>query len=141
MKKGLMIGIIVGVILILLMVGFFALTNNKGDYSNEVNSQNEDNINEMVDCGKMDNPSCFQTRMNECLPVTAKLTGTDGSEIDITILGIEKDTCHFQRKVNGVINLNCYFPKGTMNWDTIDQTFGNEKGLQQIVDDACSSGW
>jgi uncharacterized protein (UPF0333 family) len=137
MKKGVTIGIIIGVILVLLIIGFFVLTNTK---ENPTDSQNEDS-NEMLDCGVMDNPTCFSNRMSECLPVTAKLVGTDGSDIDITILGIEDEKCHFQREINGVVNLNCYFPKGTMNWDTIDQTFGNDKGLQSIVDEACKTGW
>lgn len=136
MKKRLIIGIIVGIVLVLI-IGFFVLTNNKGS---NTGISNEDNT-KMMDCGTMDNPTCFSNRMNECLPVTAKLTRTDGSNIDITILGIENETCHFQRKVNNVVNLNCYFPKGTMNWDTIDQTFGNDKGLQKVVDDSCKSGW
>lgn len=137
-----MIGTIVGVILILLIAGFFILTNNKNDSSNEITSPDEKDINEMVDCGKADNPGCFINRMNGCLPVTVKMVGTDGStEIDLTILGLENETCHFQRKINTVLDLDCYFPKGTMNSDTLDQTFGNDKGLQQVVDDACNSGW
>ena len=97
----------------------------------------------MVDCGKADDPSCFVNRMNQCLPVTAKMVGSDGStQIDITILGIENETCHFQRKLNDALDLDCHFPKGTMNMDTLDQTFGNDKGLQKIVDDACMTpGW
>lgn len=97
----------------------------------------------IVDCSEATNPSCFLDRMTECLPVTAKMTGSDGeTAIEITILGIENDKCHFQRKLNGVLNLDCYFPKGTLNWDTIDQTFGNDKGLQKVVDDACKpAGW
>jgi uncharacterized protein (UPF0333 family) len=147
MKKGIVIGVIVGIVLIILIIGFFVLTNNKGNSSNQTPNQNTNSqdanadVNKMVDCGEMNNPSCFQARMTECLPVTAKLTGTDGSPIEITILGIENNTCHFQRKVSGAVNLNCYFPKGTMNWDTIDQTFGNDKGLQSVVDSACKSGW
>ncbi|MDD5750144.1 MAG: hypothetical protein PHU56_00635 [Candidatus Pacebacteria bacterium] len=98
---------------------------------------------EMVDCGEITDPECFLGRMNQCLPVTAKMTGSDGkTSIKIAILGIENDKCHFQRKLNGVVDLNCLFPKGTMNMDTLDQTFGNDKGLQQVVDDACSpAGW
>lgn len=135
MKKGVTIGIIL-VIAILLIIGFFVLTNKNS--SQEVNNNSDPN--QMVDCGQMQNPSCFSARMSECLPVTAKLTGTDDSSIDITILGVENNTCHFQRKVNNVIDLNCYFPRGTMSWDTIDQTFGNDKGLQKVVDDSCKSG-
>ncbi|MCX6709943.1 MAG: hypothetical protein NTV63_03275 [Candidatus Woesearchaeota archaeon] len=98
--------------------------------------------NEMVNCGKTEDPSCFISRMNQCLPVTAKMTGSDGSNIDLTVLGIVNETCHFQRKINNVLNLDCYFPKGTMNMDTLDQTFGNDKGLQKVVDDACNTpGW
>ena len=96
----------------------------------------------MVDCGKVNDPSCFIRRMNQCLPVTTKMTGSDGSSIDITVLGIVNETCHFQRKINDVLNIDCYFPKGTMNMDTLDQTFGNDKGLQKVVDGACKSpGW
>ncbi|MCX6741050.1 MAG: hypothetical protein NTY61_01485, partial [Candidatus Parcubacteria bacterium] len=87
----------------------------------------------MVDCTGTKDPSCFLGRMSGCLPVTAKMTGTDNSAIEITILGIENDTCHFQRKINGALNLDCFFPKGTLSWDTIDQTFGNDKGLQKVV--------
>jgi hypothetical protein len=100
--------------------------------------------NQMVDCGEMKDPGCFMNRMNECLPVSAKMIGSDGStKIEMIILGVENGTCHFQRTVssNSALNLDCYFPKGTMNWDTIDQTFGNDKGLQKVVDNACKSGW
>ncbi|MDP2909477.1 MAG: hypothetical protein Q8N69_00125 [bacterium] len=95
----------------------------------------------MVDCGKMEDPFCFISRMNGCLPVTAKMMGSDGkTAIEITILGVENEKCHFQRKINNALNLNCFFPKGTMNVDTLDQTFGNDKGLQKVVDDACKPG-
>lgn len=98
---------------------------------------------EMVDCSEAKDPFCFLSRMNECLPVTTKMIGTDGKTvIEITILGIENDKCHFQRKINNVLNLDCYFPKGTLNMDTLDQMFGNDKGLQKVVDDACTCpGW
>lgn len=98
---------------------------------------------EMVVCTFDNDPFCFVNRMNQCLPVTAKMTASDGSTtIDITILGQVNDTCHFQRKMNGVLGLDCYFPRGTMNMDTLDQTFGNDKGLQSVVDAACRVvGW
>jgi len=135
MKKGVLIAVIAGAVLIF-AAGFFVLTNNKG---NNGNSQME-NENAMVDCGKMQNPSCFSNRMNTCLPVTAQLTATDGTtSIDLTVLGYENETCHFQRKVNNILNLDCYLPKGNLTWDLIDQTFGNDKGLQKTVDDSCKS--
>ena len=98
---------------------------------------------EMVDCSNNEDPFCFVTRMNQCLPVTAKMTASDGStSIDITILGQVNETCHFQRKVNDALNLDCYFPRGTLNMDTLDQTFGNDKGLKSVVDAACKiPGW
>lgn len=96
----------------------------------------------MVDCGSSEDPFCFLNRMNECLPVTIEMTGGDKTtKIVMTILGIENEKCHFQRKINDVMNLNCFFPKGTMNQNTLDQTFGNDRGLQKVVDDACNSGW
>ncbi len=116
-------------------------SDNKGDATKSVAVAPVET--EMVDCGKTEDPSCFLKRMNECLPVTAKMIGSDGStNIEITVLGIENEKCHFQRKLNDVLNLDCYFPKGTMNMDTLDQTFGNDKGLQKVVDDACKTpGW
>ncbi|MFH0977789.1 MAG: hypothetical protein V1837_00665 [Candidatus Woesearchaeota archaeon] len=97
----------------------------------------------MVDCSKTKDSFCFINRMNQCLPVTTKMIGSDGTtSIEMTILGQVNKTCHFQRKINDVMNLECYFPKGTMNMDTIDQTFGNDKGLQKVVDDNCKlPGW
>ncbi|MCX6702574.1 MAG: hypothetical protein NTW60_01760 [Candidatus Wolfebacteria bacterium] len=97
----------------------------------------------MVVCGEADGPTCFLNRMSGCLPVTTKMMGSDNkTAIEITILGVENEKCHFQRKLNDVLNLDCRFPKGTLNWDTIDQTFGNDKGLQKVVDDACKpAGW
>jgi predicted small lipoprotein YifL len=96
----------------------------------------------MVDCGVGQDPTCFMNRMNGCLPVTIQMMGSDNAtKIEMTILGVENEKCHFQRKINDVLDLNCFFPKGTMNSDTLDQTFGNDKGLQKVVDDACKSGW
>jgi hypothetical protein len=96
----------------------------------------------MVDCGLAKDPTCFANRMNGCLPVTVEMMGSDNTtKIGLTILGVENEKCHFQRKINDVADLNCFFPKGTMNWDVIDQTFGNDKGLQKVVDDNCKSGW
>jgi len=98
---------------------------------------------EMVVCTEASDPSCFFGRMNGCLPVTGKMTGSDGkTTIEVTVLGVENEKCHFQRKINNVLDLDCHFPKGTMNGDTFDQMFGNDKGLQKVVDDACSRpGW
>lgn len=95
----------------------------------------------IVDCTGKD-PGCFFNRLSGCLPVTGKMTGTDNSIIEITILGVENEKCHFQRKINNTLNLDCYFVKGTLNGDTFDQMFGNDKGLQKVVDDACKiPGW
>ena len=118
---------------------------NKGVVANIEQKEITPDVNEleMVDCGKAQDPFCFINRMNQCLPVTTKMTGSDNStNIEITVLGEVNETCHFQRKINNVLNLDCYFPKGTMNMDTLDQTFGNDKGLQKVVDDNCKlPGW
>jgi len=96
----------------------------------------------MVDCGQAQDPGCFINRMNGCLPVTTKMTGSDNkTAIEITILGVENEKCHFQRKINNVADLNCFFSKGTLNTDTLGQMFGTDKGLQKVVDDACKKGW
>jgi len=96
---------------------------------------------EMVDCGQAQDPWCFVNRMNTCSPVTVRMTGSDNkTQIELTILGVEDEKCHFQRKIDNALNLDCYFPKGTLDMDTLDQTFGNDKGLQDVVDSACRSG-
>jgi len=101
------------------------------------------NEQEMVDCSLTKDPMCFVNRMNGCLPVMTRMIGSDNAtNIEITILGQVNETCHFQRKINSAIDLDCYFPKGTMNMNTLDQTFGNDKGLQEVVDSACKApGW
>jgi len=139
------------ILLALVVIGggaFFFLNDNDSQEENNGNLQEnsqpsvENEEEEMVNCGQTDDPMCFVNRMNGCLPVTAEMVGSDGeTTIKITILGVEDGKCHFQRELNGVMDMNCYFPKGTMNMDTLDQTFGNDKGLQQVVDDACQSGW
>ena len=141
--------IVIGVLVLIIVVGgLFFLTNNKsGRQSTQSPASNQQTQtpvadNTMVDCGELKNPQCFLNRMSGCLPVKARLTGNDGSSIEMAILGVENEKCHFQRKINGELNLNCFFPKGTLNWETIDQTFGNDHGLQKVVDDACKpTGW
>lgn len=122
--------IIIGVIVLICIVGILFLAN----YPSLTPV--------MVDCSEQEDSHCFLNRMNQCLPVTTKMTGIDGTPIEITVLGIENETCHFQRKINNVMDLDCYFPKGTLNMDTLDQMFGNNHGLQKVVDDACvHPGW
>ncbi|MDD4784553.1 MAG: hypothetical protein WC483_02020 [Candidatus Paceibacterota bacterium] len=101
------------ILVLIIVVGFFLFNNKKGDINTTPTTQAPSN--EMVDCGTMEDPSCFMNRMNNCSPVTGKLTGNDGTSIELIILGQENEKCHFQRKVNGTMDLNCLFPKGTMN--------------------------
>lgn len=141
--------VITVLVLVIVSGGLFFLSNNKGAQEETGTSQPETAVEtpkaeeEMVDCGQAQDPGCFLNRMNQCLPVTAKMMGSDGTTaIDITILGVENEKCHFQRKLNNALNLDCYFPKGTLNTDTLDQMFGNDRGLQKVVDDACTpAGW
>ncbi|MDD5639217.1 MAG: hypothetical protein PHR47_00180 [Candidatus Pacebacteria bacterium] len=143
---------IVIIILVFVIIGgglFFFFNNNANNKTNEQQvavppskTEQPTTSEKMVNCGKAEDPGCFVNRMNGCLPVTVEMTGSDKTtKIELTIFGIENDKCHFQRKINDVIDLNCYFPKGTMNMDTLDQTFGNDKGLQKVVDENCKSGW
>jgi len=54
----------------------------------------------MVDCGMASDPECFLNRMNGCLPVTAKMMGSDGeTEIEITIFGSRKRKVPFSEKI------------------------------------------
>jgi hypothetical protein len=138
-KKGLYIIIAILVLVAVGVVVFLSKDNGAQEKIEEPAAENE-----MVDCGVAEDPMCFMNRMNGCLPVTIKMMASDGTtEIDMTIFGIEDEKCHFQREINNVVDLDCHFPKGTLSWDTIDQTFGNDKGLQQVVDDNCQigAGW
>jgi hypothetical protein len=38
-----------------------------------------------------------------------------------------------------IISLNCYFPKDINIMNAIDQTFGNDYGLQEVIDAACAN--
>ncbi len=94
----------------------------------------------MVDCSNTENPTCFMSRANTCLPVKTQMVSSDNTtQIEIIVLGVENEKCHFQRKINDVMDLNCYFPKGTNIMSAIDQTFGNDHGLQEVVDAACAN--
>jgi len=144
--------VVVVLVFVIIGAGLFYFLGNKGTQKETNNNQQTNtpvveqtpSVDKMamVNCGTGTDPFCFLNRMNECLPVTIQMMGGDNTtKIEMTILGIEDGKCHFQRKINDVLNLNCFFPKGTMNQDTLDQTFGNDKGLQKVVDDACKSGW
>jgi len=131
--------IIIAILVLIVVGGGIFVLSNKGA---EEGTQAPVTETGMVDCGLAKDPMCFVNRMNGCLPVTVEMTGSDNTtKIELTVLGVENEKCHFQRKINDVTDLNCFFPKGTMNWDVIDQTFGNDKGLQKVVDDNCKSGW
>lgn len=136
MKSGAVIGIIIGVVLVAVVL-FFVFSNTAGDNSQEANV---DNSIQMKDCGNMDdNPNCFISKANECLPVTGDMIATDGvTIITLTVFGVENNTCHFQRGINNVADYDCYFPGTTMNWDLVDQLFGNDKGLQSVIDESCT---
>ncbi len=152
MKNNKILYIII-IILVLAIIGgglFLFFNNKEGAETSQptttppsTETQTPETDQTMVDCGMASDPECFLNRMNGCLPVTAKMMGSDGeTEIEITILGVENDKCHFQRKLNNVLDLNCFFPKGTLNMNTLNQMFGNDEGLQEVVDDACQpAGW
>lgn len=131
MKKG----IIIAIVSVLIIIGgiIFVLDDKGGQKEDQ--SYVDDT--KMVDCGQIQDPNCFFNRMGMCLPVSAKVTGSGGESIEVIVLGKENGTCHFQRKINNVLNLNCYFPGEIITPDLIDQTFGNDKGLQDLVDTSC----
>ncbi|MDD5032042.1 MAG: hypothetical protein PHR36_03270 [Patescibacteria group bacterium] len=136
---------IVIAVLVLVIIGgglfFFFIYNSAQEETTAGQAPKADE--KMVDCRGAEDPFCFISRMDQCLPVTTKMLGSDNKTvIEITVSGIENETCHFQRKINNTLDLDCYFPKGTLNTKTLDQMFGNERGLQKVVDDACTpAGW
>jgi hypothetical protein len=131
--------VVIFIIVVLAIVLFLLFSNRQTEKTDETLVSDT----EMVDCTGSNDQACFIRRMNSCLPVSIAMTGSDNTtSIRITILGVENEKCHFQRKINDVLDLDCYFAKGTLNTDTLDQTFGNDKGLQAVVDEACKqTGW
>jgi hypothetical protein len=135
------------VVLVVVIIGGFFVFGNKGGKEGTETTTLPSGVTEtsvantaMVDCGQAKDPSCFVGRANSCLPVTVKMMGSDNkTAIGLTVLGVENEKCHFQRKINDVMNLDCLFPKGTNMMNVIDQTFGNDKGLQKVVDDSCAN--
>lgn len=142
------------VILVLVIVGlYFLLENNGVQKETEIASptpiQTEESAptppstttdQTMIDCSNIEDPTCFISRANTCLPVKTRMVSSDNTtQIEIIILGIENEKCHFQRKINDAMDLNCYFPKDTNIMNAIDQTFGNDHGLQEVVDTACAN--
>jgi len=130
---------VIGVLVLIIAVfGVFLIMNNEAGQKDAGTVQQAGG--EMFDCGLADDPGCFMNRMGACSPVTVRMMSNDGkTAIRLSILGVENERCHFQRKLDEVLNLDCQFPKGTLNWDTIDQTFGNDRGLQSVVDSACKA--
>ncbi len=116
-------------------------TGNQPNLENAANNAQNNALNtSMVDCTGNQNPSCFLERLGPCLPTTVKMSGTGGVEITLIVSGYVNEKCHFQRTVagNSFLNLDCYFPKGTLNSNVLDQTFGNDHGLQKLVDESCN---
>lgn len=131
MKKG----IIIAIVSVLIIIGgiFFVLDDKGGQKEDQLYVDDT----KMVDCGQVEDPNCFFNRMGTCLPVSAEVMGSGGESIEVIVLGKENGTCHFQRKINNILNLDCYFPGEIITPDLIDQTFGNDKGLQDLVDESC----
>jgi len=140
MKKHLNI-IIAVIILAIIVLGVLMFMKAKKPLKNSSTPTTSVNTEEqMIDCSQSTDPQCFLSRVSTCSPVKAAMTSTDGNiNIEIAILGIENGKCHFQRKINDALNLDCYFSKENLTGDVIDQTFGNDHGLQEIVDEACKS--
>jgi len=139
MKKGIIVALII--VALIIVGGIILLIGNKGGQNEGqapgTEEQTAADEEKMVDCGYITEPSCFFDRMATCLPVSATVTGANNVKIEVIVLGKENGTCHFQRKLNDVLNLDCYFPGDGLTPDIIDQTFGNDKGLQDLVDTSC----
>jgi len=54
--------------------------------ANQQKTTTSNSSQEMVDCSSAPDPWCFVNRMNVRLPVTTKMQGNDGTNIEITIL-------------------------------------------------------
>ena len=139
--------IVIVIVVLVIIGGFFFFSGNKSAQNgteigqqavNQPSTERQVSDTTMIDCGQAQDPGCFMNRINGCLPVTTKMIASDGkTSINIAILGVENEKCHFQRKINNIMDLDCQFPKGTFNVNTLDQIFGNDRGLQKVVDDAC----
>ena len=134
MKKGVWILVAVGIVLILIVV-FLVLTNNKGndagvDKSND-NSQTSGPI-------KCDNMPCLGRYFPTCTP--AELTMPSGNQsFIITIHGFENEKCHYTMVMNGITAADCYFKTEDLNDKVLNQMFGNKEGQDAVIAEACGT--
>jgi len=119
MKKGVLIGIIVGIVLVLVIVGFFVLTNNSG-------SQNNQNLN--------------QNTFSSCQPSTQTTPFGSGGTYTINVIGIENGNCHWQYSLK-LPSLNqtkdCHYPINEMSENAFKHLFGEDKTDTECLSDIC----
>jgi hypothetical protein len=118
-KKGVLIGIIVGVVLILIVAGFFILTNNPG-------SQNNQNLN--------------QDTFSACQSSTQTTPFGQGGTYTISVIGLENGNCHWRYSLQlpGLNQTqNCYYPLSDMSSKAFEHLFGQDKTGTECLSDVC----
>jgi len=131
---------IIAIVLVLIIIGggLFFFLGNIGAQKKVGVKQGET----IVDCSKEDilsNAKCFSDRMFMCLPVTWVTTTAARITVAVTILGLEDGKCNFERKINNIVDLNCYFSEEAYKtgFNLIAQTLGMDRNLQNLIDTEC----
>jgi hypothetical protein len=138
MKKGVVIGIIAGIVLILI-IGFFVFANNNSNnnLNNADISENEPqkSSEEKIICN---DPPCLGRYFPVCTPAELTMSQGDKSFI-ISIKGFENEKCHFTMVMDGVTAADCYFKKEQLTDKVLNQMFGNKEGQDAIIAEACGT--
>lgn len=120
MKRGVAIGIIVGIVLILLIIGFFVLTNRPKDNQNNTQNLNQD-------------------AFSSCQAAT-RTTPFGQGEYIIKVIGVENELCHWQSSLQ-MPNLNqtkdCFYPLDKMSDKAFQHLFGQDKTGTECSSDLC----
>jgi len=80
---------------------------------------------------------CIGSNFLSCTPAELKFTPQDAtSSIILTVFGTENEKCHFQMNMGGH-GADCFFAKENLNFQVLNQIFGNPEGQEEVVSKSC----
>jgi len=128
------------IVWIICLIGFFGLLLISRNIfkTRDVNTSYDYNQTANLERIKCEDIQCLTGYFLTCEPSEYKYTAKEGS-ISFIVYGWQGSKCHFQTK--GTASLpsdDCFFDAINLNAKTLNQLFGNEEGLQYVIDQSCS---
>lgn len=120
MKRGVMIGIITGIVLVLLVVGFFVLTNSPKNQNNTLD--------------------LTQNTFSSCQTSVKVTPFGEGGTYTVQIIGLENGLCHWQFSLQmpqGNQTNDCFYPIEQMSDQASQHLFGMDKTGTECSSDVC----